>query len=231
MARLTKKQQAHLQPHDLIRTYGLVEAIALVQKMTKTKFDSSIDIAVNLSIDPKKPLQMINGHLSLPHGTGKVPTTLVICTPEKEAEAKAAGADHVGLDQYLEKIEKGWTEFDVLVTMPNLMVKLAKLGKILGPVGLMPNLKKNTITMEIGKTVQAIKTGQITVRSDKAGIVHSSVGRVSFPKEKIQENIQELIAALRAMKHSTIKGNYFQRITLSSTMSPSVDIELQSITH
>lgn len=229
MARLTKKQVAYRKAFDLKHFYPLVEGIELVQKMAKTKFDSSVDIAVNLGIDPKKPAQKIHGSLSLPHGTGKVPVVLVICTADKEQEAKDAGADHVGSEAYLEKIEKGWTEFDVLITMPSLMSKLAKFGKLLGPKGLMPNLKKGTITQDVGKAVQAIKGGQISIEVDKAGILHTSVGRVSFSKEQLKENIQELITALRAMKPSSVKTeNYIQHITLSSTMGPSVSLIIPS---
>ncbi|CAH2560027.1 50S ribosomal protein L1 [Cardinium endosymbiont of Oedothorax gibbosus] len=205
--------------------YNLSEAVQLVQKNTFTKFDASMDVAVRLGVDPKKSDQMVRGTVSLPHGTGKPCRILVLCTADKEQEAKQAGADYVGLDDYLEKMAAGWTDVDVIITMPTLMVKLGKLGKILGPRGLMPNPKVGTVTMDVAKMVKEVKSGKVSFKADKYGIVHSSVGRVSFPQEKIVENIMELLRAIVKLKPASSKGLYVNSISLSSTMSRGVFVD------
>jgi len=197
--------------------------------VTYTKFDASVDLDIRLGVDPRKANQMVRGIVSLPHGTGKTKRVLVLCTPDKEAEAKAAGADHVGLDEYIQKIEGGWTDIDVIITMPTVMAKLGKLGKVLGPRNLMPNPKSGTVTMEIGKTVTEVKGGKIDFKVDKAGIIHTSIGKVSFSPEKIYENAVELIGTVSKLKPSSAKGTYFRSITLSSTMSPGIHIDTKSI--
>jgi large subunit ribosomal protein L1 len=201
----------------------------LVKEMTKTKFDASVDIDVRLGVDPRKANQMVRGVVTLPHGTGKEVKVLVLCTPEKEDEAKEAGADYVGLDDYIEKIEKGWTDMDVIITMPPVMAKIGKLGRVLGPRGLMPNPKSGTVTMDIGKAVSDVKMGKIDFKVDKFGIVHTSIGKVSFTAEKISENAREFVNTIIKLKPSSAKGTYIRSIYLSSTMSPGVKIDPKAI--
>jgi len=201
----------------------------LVKEITTTKFDASVDVAVRLGVDPRKANQMVRGIVTLPHGTGKTVRVLVLCTPDKEAEAKAAGADHVGLDDYLEKIKGGWTDVDVIITMPSVMAKLGPLGRILGPRGLMPNPKTGTVTMEVGKAVTEVKGGKIDFKVDKTGIIHSSIGKVSFDASKLAENANELISTIIKLKPSSAKGAYVKSIYMSSTMSPSVQVDPKSV--
>lgn len=225
MAKLTKKQKAVIGQYDSRKSYKLEEAIEVIKKITYTKFDASIDIAVHLGVDPKKADQMLRGTLILPHGTGKERKILVLCTPDKEKEAKEAGADYVGLDEYIKKIEEGWVDVDVIITMPEIMVKVGRLGKILGPRGLMPNPKTGTVTIEIDKAVKAVKSGKIEYKVDKHGIVHASIGRVSFTKEAIRDNAKELLASLLKAKPASAKGNYLKSISLASTMSKGVYVD------
>jgi large subunit ribosomal protein L1 len=200
-----------------------------VKDISSTKFDSSVDIAVSLGVDPRKANQMVRGTVSLPHGTGKNVRVLVLCTPDKEAEAKEAGADHVGLDDYIEKIKGGWTDVDVIVTTPQVMGKVGALGRVLGPRGLMPNPKSGTVTMEVGKAVQDVKAGKIDFKVDKYGIIHASVGKVSFSKEKLAENANEVLSTLVRLRPSAAKGTYIKSVFMSSTMSPGVRIESKSL--
>ncbi len=229
MARIPKKRKAVLAKLDQSVTHNLTAASALVKEISTAKFDASVDIAVRLGVDPRKANQMVRGIVTLPHGTGKVVRVLVLCTPDKEAEAKAAGADFVGLDDYLEKIKGGWTDVDVIITMPSIMAKLGPLGRVLGPRGLMPNPKTGTVTMDVGKAVEETKGGKIDFRVDKTGIVHASVGKVSFDKTKLAENANELISTILKLKPSSAKGVYVKSIYLSSTMSPSVQIDTKSV--
>jgi large subunit ribosomal protein L1 len=229
MGRVSKKRKEVLAKFDLAKPYSLTEACDLVKAITTTKFDASVDISVRLGVDPRKANQMVRGTVALPHGTGKDVRVLVLCTPDKEAEAKAAGADHVGLDDYIEKIKGGWTDVDVIVTMPAVMGKVGALGRILGPRGLMPNPKTGTVTMEVGKAVEEVKAGKIDFKVDKYGIVHTSVGKVSFEGGKIRENANELIQTLIKMKPSAAKGTYIKSIYLSSTMSPGVQVDAKSV--
>ncbi len=230
MAKRTKKQQQAHQNHDFSQLYALGKGIQLLQQTHTANFDASVDAAVNLGIDPKNPAHMVRGIVALPHGTGKVPRVLALCTPDKEQEARDAGADHVGLDSYLSKIAQGWLDFDILVTMPNLMVKVAKLGKVLGPRGLMPNPKTGTVTLAIGQAIQEIKAGKVPFKADKAGIVHLALGRVSFAEDKLRQNIQEFIEALKRLKPSAAKGSYLKALTLSTTMGAGVRIDLHTLT-
>ena len=225
MARITKKRKAIAGKVDSTKQYALSEASKLVKDITYTKFDSSVDIDIRLGVDPKKANQMVRGVVSLPHGTGRAVRVLALVMPDKEAEAKEAGADYVGLDEYIEKITKGWTDIDIIVTQPNVMAKLGKLGKILGPRNLMPNPKSGTVTMEIGKVVKEVKAGKIDFKVDKEGAIHTSVGKVSFAPEKIYENAMELIHAVMKLKPSSSKGTYLRGVSLSSTMSPGVRID------
>lgn len=225
MATLTKKRKAALAKFDQNKTYSLAEAAKVVKEITATKFDSSVDLAIRLGVDPKKANQMVRGIVSLPHGTGKTVRVLAIVTPDKEAEAKAAGADYVGLDEYIEKIKGGWTDVDVIITMPSVMGKVGALGRVLGPRGLMPNPKTGTVTMEVGKAVQDSKGGKIDFKVDKAGIIHTSVGKVSFDAQKIEENANEVIQAIIKLKPSSAKGTYMKSVTMSSTMSPGIIID------
>ena len=229
MAKLTKKHKEALAKVDRNKLYTLKEASALLKEITYTKFDASVDIAVRLGVDPRKANQMVRGVVTLPHGTGKDVRVLALVPPEKEAEAKAAGADHVGLDEYLKKIKDGWTDIDVIVTMPSVMGKLGALGRVLGPRGLMPNPKTGTVTMEVGKAVQEVKAGKIDFRVDKTGIVHASIGKVSFSAEKLVDNANELIQTLIKMKPTAAKGTYMKSIYLSSTMSPSVAVDTKTV--
>ncbi len=229
MSKLTKNRKLALEKLDKDQQYTVSEAAGLVKEMTTSKFDASVDIDVRLGVDPRKANQMVRGVVTLPHGTGKDVKVLVMCTPEKEDEAKEAGADYVGLDDYIEKIEKGWTDMDVIVTMPPVMAKIGKLGRVLGPRGLMPNPKSGTVTMEIGKAVKDVKMGKIDFKVDKYGIVHTSIGKVSFTAEKITENAREFINTILKLKPSSAKGTYIKSIYLSSTMSPGVKLDPKAI--
>jgi large subunit ribosomal protein L1 len=225
MTKLTKNQKLSLEKHDKIKLYTLSEAAALVKEITTTKFDASVDLDVRLGVDPRKSNQMVRGVVSLPHGTGKETKVLVLCTPEKEAEAKEAGADFVGLDDFVDKIKAGWTDIDVIITMPSVMGKVGQLGRILGPRGLMPNPKSGTVTMEIGKAVKEVKQGKIDFKVDKTGIVHTSIGKVSFTPQKIVENAREFISTVNKLKPASAKGTYIRSIFLSSTMSAGIKID------
>ena len=229
MSKLTKNRKLALEKLDKDQQYTIGEAAGLVKEMTTAKFDASIDIDVRLGVDPRKANQMVRGVVTLPHGTGKDVKVLVLCTPEKEDEAKEAGADYVGLDDYIEKIEKGWTDMDVIVTMPPVMAKIGKLGRVLGPRGLMPNPKSGTVTMEIGKAVKDVKMGKIDFKVDKYGIVHTSIGKVSFTAEKIVENAREFIQTIIKLKPTSAKGTYIKSIYLSSTMSPGIKLDPKAI--
>jgi large subunit ribosomal protein L1 len=225
MTKLTKNQKSALEKLDKDKLYTLKEASSLVKEMTKTKFDASIDLDVRLGIDPRKSNQMVRGVVSLPHGTGKETRVLVLCTPDKEAEAKEAGADYVGLDDFVEKIKGGWTDMDVIITMPSVMGKVGQLGRILGPRGLMPNPKSGTVTMEIGKAVKEVKQGKIDFKVDKSGIIHASIGKVSFEPNKIVDNAREFISIVNKLKPAAAKGTYIRSVFISSTMSPGVKID------
>ena len=225
MGRISKKRKEILAKIDQEKAYSLSEACALVKEITTTKFDASVDVAVRLGVDPRKANQMVRGTVALPHGTGKDVKVLVLCTPDKEEEAKAAGADHVGLDEYIQKIKGGWTDVDVIVTMPSVMGKVGALGRILGPRGLMPNPKTGTVTMDVAKAVTEVKAGKIDFRVDKFGIVHSSVAKVSFDSSKIEENANELLQTIVKLKPSSAKGTYIKSVYISSTMSPSISID------
>jgi large subunit ribosomal protein L1 len=225
MAKLSKNRKISLEKIDVEKSYSLDEASALVKEVTTTKFDSSVDLAIRLGVDPKKANEMVRGVVSLPHGTGKSLKLLALVTPDKEEEAKKAGADLVGLDDYIEKIKKGWVDVDVIVTMPSVMGKLGPLGKVLGPRGLMPNPKTGTVTMDIAKAVSDIKGGKIDFKVDKTGIIHASVGKVSFTADKIKDNANELIKTIIKLKPSGAKGTYIKSISMSSTMSPGIAIE------
>lgn len=229
MSKLTKKQKLAFEKIEAGRNYTLKEATVLVKEITSTKFDSSVDLDVRLGVDPRKANQMVRGVVSLPNGTGKEVRVLVLCTPDKEAEAKEAGADHVGLDEYIEKIKGGWTDIDVIITMPAIMGKIGALGRVLGPRGLMPNPKSGTVTMEVGKAVKEVKQGKIDFKVDKTGIVHASVGKVSFTPEQILGNAKEFISMLMKLKPSAAKGTYVKSIYLSSTMSPGIKIDPKSV--
>lgn len=229
MAKLGKKQQDALKKYDLTQAYSIQEAAEIVKDITTTKFDASVDIDVNLGVDPRKADQMVRGVVALPHGTGKDVKVLVLCTPEKEAEAKEAGADYVGLDEYIQKIEGGWTDVDVIVTMPTVMAKVGRLGRVLGPRGLMPNPKAGTVTMDIGKAVQDVKAGKIDFKVDKFGIIHASIGKASFDQEKLVANATEMIQMINRLKPSSAKGTYFKSISLSSTMSKGVPIDKNTV--
>jgi large subunit ribosomal protein L1 len=225
MTKLTKNQKLAFDKLERNKLYTLAEASSLVKEITKTKFDASIDLDVRLGIDPRKSNQMVRGVVSLPHGTGKQTRVLVLCTPDKESEAKSSGADHVGLDDYIEKIKAGWTDVDVIITMPSVMGKVGQLGRILGPRGLMPNPKSGTVTMEIGKAVKEVKQGKIDFKVDKSGIIHASIGKVSFEAQKIVENAREFIQMVNKLKPTAAKGTYIRSLFLSSTMSPGIKID------
>jgi large subunit ribosomal protein L1 len=229
MSKLTKKQKLAFAKIEAGKSYTLKEASALVKEVTSTKFDSSIDVDVRLGVDPRKANQMVRGVVSLPNGTGKEVRVLVLCTPDKEAEAKEAGADYVGLDEYIEKIKGGWTDIDVIITMPAIMGKIGALGRVLGPRGLMPNPKSGTVTMEVGKAVKEVKQGKIDFRVDKSGIVHASIGKASFTTEQIFGNAKEFISMLLKLKPTASKGTYIKSVYLSSTMSPGIKIEPKSV--
>jgi large subunit ribosomal protein L1 len=229
MAKVSKKRQAVNAKVDSSKAYGLKDAMSLVKEVNTAKFDASVDIHVRLGVDPRKADQAIRGTVSLPHGTGKVKRVLVLCTPDKEAEAKAAGADHVGLDEYITKIGQGWTDVDVIIAMPSVMAKVGQIGRILGPRGLMPNPKTGTVTLNVGAAVEEVKAGKISFRVDKYGIIHSPVGRVSFSAEKLAENAMELLSTLEKMKPSTAKGTYMKSISVASTMSPGIAVDTKNI--
>lgn len=229
MAKVSKKRKAVNAKVDSTKAYSLRDAVTLVKEVNTTKFDASVDLHVNLGVDPRKADQAIRGTVSLPHGTGKVKRVLVLCTPDKEAEAKAAGADYVGLDEFITKISQGWTDVDVIIAMPNVMAKVGQIGRILGPRGLMPNPKTGTVTINVGAAVEEVKAGKISFRVDKYGIIHSPVGRVSFTPEKLAENAIELISTLEKMKPSTAKGTYMKSISIASTMSPGISVDTKTI--
>ena len=228
MARLTKNRKLILEKIDSAKTYTLSEAAALMKDINLTKFDASVDIDVRLGVDPRKSNQMVRGVASLPHGTGKEVRVLVLCTPDKESEAIDAGADHVGLDEFIDKIKGGWTDVDVIITMPSVMGKIGALGKILGPRGLMPNPKSGTVTMDVGKAVSEVKQGKIDFKVDKTGIVHTSIGKASFAPEKIIENAKEFLSVIHKLKPAAAKGTYVKSIYLSTTMSPGLKVEPRS---
>ena len=225
MAKLTKKRKEVLAKYDKNAFYALEEAIKVVKDITTTKFDASVDIDVRLGVDPRKANQMVRGIVTLPHGAGKVVRVLVLCTPDKEEEARAAGADYVGLDDFITKIKEGWTDIDVVITMPSVMPKVGALGRILGPRGLMPNPKTGTVTMDVGKAVLEVKAGKIDFKVDKFGIIHASVGKVSFEQDQLAENVKELLHTIVKLKPSSSKGTYVKSVFISSTMSPGVRVE------
>lgn len=229
MAKLTKYQKEARSKIEKNKLYSLEEASNLIKEITKSKFDASVDLAVRLGVDPRKANQMVRGVVSLPHGTGKDVKVLALVTPDKEAEAQEAGADFVGLDEYLDKIKSGWTDVDVIITMPSVMGKLGPLGRVLGPRGLMPNPKTGTVTMDIGKAVAEVKAGKIDFKVDKTGIVHAAIGKVSFPPEKIADNAKELLDTLHKLKPTAAKGVYMKSIFMSSTMSPSVQLDPKTV--
>ena len=229
MAKLTKKQKEAASKIEKNKLYSLKDASSLLKVVASAKFDESVDIAVRLGVDPRKANQMVRGVVTLPHGTGKDTKVLALVTPDKEAEAKAAGADYVGLDEYLQKIKDGWTDVDVIVTMPAIMGKLGPLGRVLGPRGLMPNPKTGTVTMEIGKAVTEIKAGKIDFKVDKTGIVHAGIGRISFESDKLVENAHEIIQTLLKLKPTAAKGTYIKSIHLSSTMSPAIALDPKAV--
>jgi len=230
MAKLTKNQKEALAKFDRNAVYPLSEAIEIVRKISYTKFDPSVDLNIRLGVDPRKANQMVRGVVSLPHGTGKTVRVLVLCTPEKEDEAKNAGADYVGLDEYIEKIKGGWTDVDVVITTPNVMAKVGALGRILGPRGLMPNPKTGTVTMDVGKAVEEVKAGKIDFKVDKYGIVHAAIGKLSFESEKLMDNAKELIQTIIRLKPAAAKGTYMKSIFISSTMSPGLQVDTKSVT-
>lgn len=228
MAKLTKQQQLAAAKYDASKLYKLLDAMALVKELNYAKFDASVDIAVKLGVDPRKANQMVRGTVTLPHGTGKTARVLVLCTPDKEAEAKAAGADYVGLDDYIQKLSDGWLDIDVIITQPAQMAKVGRLGRVLGPRGLMPNPKTGTVTDDVGRAVAEVKGGKIDFKVDKTGIVHTSVGRVSFDPKKLEENAAEVLQTIIRLKPSAAKGTYVQSINLSSSMSPGVKVDYKS---
>ncbi|MDR2358824.1 MAG: 50S ribosomal protein L1 [Prevotellaceae bacterium] len=230
MSKLTKKQKVAYAKVEPTKQYKITEAAQLVKDTTFTKFDASVDMAVRLGVDPRKANQMVRGVVTLPHGTGKTTRVLVLCTPDKEAEAKAAGADHVGLDEYIEKIKGGWTDIDVIICTPSVMAKVGALGRVLGPRGLMPNPKTGTVTMEIGKAVEEVKAGKIDFKVDKQGIVHASIAKVSFDATKIADNASELLNTIVKLKPSSLKGTYIKSVYLSSTMGPGVNVDTKVLT-
>ena len=229
MSKLSKNMKAALAKFDQTKQYELAEACGILKEVTYTKFDSSVELVANLGVDPRKANQMIRGVVSLPHGTGKVTRVLVLCTPDKEAEAKEAGADYVGLDEYIEKIKGGWTDVDVIITMPAIMGKIGALGRILGPRGLMPNPKSGTVTMDVASAVREVKQGKIDFKVDKFGIVHTSIGKVSFTEQQIVENAREFMSTIMKLKPATAKGTYVKSVYLSSTMSKGVKVDTKSI--
>lgn len=229
MARISKNRKAVLAKYDPDKVYTLAEASKVLKDLTFTKFDPSVDVDIRLGIDPKKSDQMVRGVVSLPHGLGKTVRVLVLCSHDKAQEAKDAGAEHVGLDDYIQKIEAGWTDIDVIITMPTVMAKVGRLGKVLGPRGLMPNPKSGTVTLEVGKAVKDVKAGKVDFKIDKQGIIHASIGKASFSAEKIRDNAAELINTVVKLKPASSKGTYLQSISLSSTMSPGIKVDSSSI--
>lgn len=229
MAKLTKKQRAALEKYEPAKVYSLEEAASLIKEINYASFDASVDLDVRLGVDPRKADQMVRGVVSLPHGTGKETRVLALVSPDKEEEAREAGADHVGMDEYIEKIQQGWTDIDVVITMPTMMAKVGRLGRVLGPRGLMPNPKAGTVTMNIGDAVREVKQGKIDFRVDKFGIIHSGIGRVSFDANQIHDNAKELIQTLNRLRPASAKGVYFRSINLSTTMSPSIKIDKNSV--
>jgi len=229
MAKISKKRKLALSKIEPDKVYKLQEAIALLKDISLVKFDASVDLDVRLGVDPRKANQMVRGVVTLPHGTGKETRVLVLCTPDKEEEAKTAGADYVGLDDYIEKIKSGWTDVDVIITMPSVMAKVGQLGRVLGPRGLMPNPKTGTVTMEIGNAVKEVKMGKIDFKVDKFGIVHSAVGKVSFNPEQLIDNAKEFLHTIQKLKPQAVKGAYVKSIYLSSTMSPGLKIDVKAI--
>ena len=230
MAKISKKRKEVFAKFDKSKVYALPEAIQVVKDLTYTKFDASFDIDVRLGVDPRKANQMVRGIVTLPHGTGKVIRVLVLCTPDKEEEAKAAGADYVGLDEYVDKIKQGWTDVDVIITMPSVMPKIGALGRILGPRGLMPNPKSGTVTMEVGKAVSEVKAGKIDFKVDKYGIIHTSIGKNHFSVDQLTDNAREMLGTVIKLKPSSAKGTYSKSIYLSTTMSPGVQVDPKSVT-
>lgn len=231
MAKTSKQKKEAIAKFDKSKIYSLTEAVDIVKQITYTKFDASVDLNVRLGVDPRKANQMVRGSVTLPHGTGKTIKVLVLCTPDKEQEAKDAGADFVGLDEYIQKIKDGWTDIDVVITTPNVMPKVGALGRILGPRGLMPNPKTGTFTMEVGKAIQEVKAGKIDFKVDKYGIVHAGVAKISFDNEKIVDNARELLVTINKLKPTAAKGTYVKSIFISSTMSPGVQIDPKSVTN
>lgn len=229
MAKISKKRQAVNGKVDSTKIYPLTDAVALVKEVNTAKFDASVDMHIRLGVDPRKADQAIRGTVTLPHGTGKVKRVLVLCTPDKEAEAKAAGADHVGLDEYITKIGQGWTDVDVIIAMPSVMAKIGAIGRILGPRGLMPNPKTGTVTLNVGAAVEEVKAGKISFRVDKYGIIHSPIGRVSFSPDQLAANAIELVTTLEKMKPTSAKGTYLKGISIASTMSPGISVDTKSI--
>lgn len=229
MAKISKKRKAANAKVEVDKLYSISEASALVKEVNTTKFDASVDVHIRLGVDPRKADQAIRGTVVLPHGTGKSKSVLVLCTPDKEAEALEAGADYAGLDEYVDKINKGWTDVDVVIAMPTVMAKVGRVGRILGPRNLMPNPKSGTVTMDVSSAVKDVKGGKISFRVDKFGIIHSTIGRVSFSAEKISENATELISTIVKMKPSTAKGTYVKSLTMASTMSPGIAIDVKSV--
>ena len=229
MARVSKKQKEARAKVEATKAYTLAEASALIKEIATEKFDASVDLAVRLNVDPRKANQMVRGVVTLPHGTGKDVKVLALVTPDKENEAKEAGADYVGLDEYLQKIKGGWTDVDVIITMPSVMGKLGPLGRVLGPRGLMPNPKTGTVTMDVAKAVKEVKAGKIDFKVDKTGIVHAAIGKVSFDAKKIEENANELLQTIIKMKPTAAKGTYVKSVYMSSTMSPSIEVDVKSV--
>jgi large subunit ribosomal protein L1 len=229
MAKISKNRKAVLAKYSPEKEYSLEDASKLVKEISFTKFDASVDIDIRLGVDPKKSDQMVRGVVALPHGIGKTVRVLVLCTPDKVQDAKDAGAEHVGLDEFIQKIEGGWTDVDVIICTPTVMAKVGKLGKILGPRGLMPNPKSGTVTLEVGKAVKEVKAGKIDFKIDKQGIIHCSVGKASFPADKIRDNAAEMINVVAKLKPASAKGTYFQSITLSTTMSPGIAVDTNSV--
>ena len=225
MSKLTKNQKAVLAKYDKSSVYSLQDACALLKEITYTKFDASVEITTNLGVDPRKANQMIRGVVTLPHGTGKITRVLVLCTPDKENEAKAAGADYVGLDDYITKIKEGWTDVDVIICTPSVMAKVGQIGRILGPRGLMPNPKTGTVTMDVANAVKEVKAGKIDFKVDKTGIIHAAIGKISFTPEQIAENAKTFVSAVLKLKPQTLKGTYFKGATLCTTMSPAVKLD------
>ena len=230
MSRLTKNQKAVQEKYDRSKLYSLQEACELLKEITYTKFDASVEITANLGVDPRKANQMIRGVVTLPHGTGKVVRVLVLCTPDKENEAKEAGADYVGLDEYIDKIKGGWTDVDVIIYTPSVMAKVGAIGRILGPRGLMPNPKTGTVTMDVANAVKEVKAGKIDFKVDKTGIIHAAIGKISFTPEQIADNARTMISAVLKLKPQALKGTYFKGATLCTTMSPALKLDIKGFT-